>query len=85
MSCPHPRLGLHQSAADEDIEDAAQDAGSGTEDSRMNLGLKIIWASSKPSVRYLRLIGALRFHGVPLVVPVLPPVQDRPKRPAWRS
>ena len=38
----------------------------------MNLGLKIIWASSKPSVRYLRLIGALRFHGVPLVVPVLP-------------
>ena len=27
MSCPHPRLGLHHSAADEDIEDAAQDAG----------------------------------------------------------
>ena len=27
MSCDHPRLGLHPSAADADIEDAAQDAG----------------------------------------------------------
>ena len=38
----------------------------------MNLGLKIIWASAKPSLAYLRLVAALRFHGVPLVVPVLP-------------
>ena len=48
-------------------------------DNGMNLGLKISWANSKPSVRYLRLIGALRFHGVSLVVPVLPPVQGSPK------
>ena len=45
----------------------------------MNLGLKITWPRQKPSVPYLRLVGALRFHGVPLVVPVLPPVQVSPK------
>ena len=45
----------------------------------MNLGLKIPWPPHKPPIAYLRLVGALRFHGVPLVVPVLPPVQGSPK------
>ena len=49
----------------------------------MNLGLKITWSSAKPSVAYLRLVGALRFHGVALVVPVLPPVQGSPKAARW--
>ena len=40
---------------------------------RMNLGLKITWSSAKPSVAYLRLLGALRFHSLPLILPVLPP------------
>ena len=39
----------------------------------MNLGLKITWSSAKPSVAYLRLLGALRFHSLPLILPVLPP------------
>ena len=50
----------------------------------MNLGLKIIWASPHPTRPYLRLLAALRFHGVPLVVPVLPlVVQGSPKAARW--
>ena len=45
----------------------------------MNLGLKITWPRQKPSVPYLRLMGALRFHNLPLPLPVFPPVQVSPK------
>ena len=45
----------------------------------MNLGLKITWSSAKPSVPYLRLMAALRFHNIPLVLPVFPPAQGSAK------
>ena len=45
----------------------------------MNLGLKITWASPPPARAYLRLMAALRFHNIPLVLPVFPPVQVSPK------
>ena len=50
----------------------------------MNLGLKITWSSAKPSLAYLRLVGALRFHGVALVVPYSLRPRDRPKRRGGR-
>ena len=43
----------------------------------MNLGLKITWSSPHPSLAYLRLMAALRFHNIPLVLPVFPPPQPR--------
>ena len=41
----------------------------------MNLGLKITWSSAKPSVAYLRLVGALCFHSL---LPHPPRVASRP-------
>ena len=45
----------------------------------MNLGLKVTWSSAKPSPAYLRLLGALRFHNLPLPLPVFPAAQGSAK------
>ena len=45
----------------------------------MNLGLKITWSSPHPPLAYLRLMAALRFHNIPLVLPVFPPAQGSAK------